>query len=394
MATSNRHIPACLLLAAAATCAAVASSRICGPTERIQRALEELGSGRDRDAERIAMTIAEGEPPCPRAWLIVATARQRSGAYASAIRAYRLFLASSESGDQRSYVTGQIRICEEAMDKPPAANAPSRRLSQEDLAGLAKVEEGFSTESTEHFVVRARNPRLARLVAAEAERALTRICGGILGGQDYAHTVEINVWPDHKEFTQNVVDVPDYAGGNFSFTTKDDVTTRRVDLTQRDDQGRFSTLMLDRILPHEMCHLILREFFGDTACPLFLNEGLAMLAESEVDNDRVVLAGTALSGKGKIPLENLMLLERQVLKDPALFYAESYAFLAFLRSRLSDSQFKSMLENVKSGCSVVDAVQRALCSPDDEDFLQALSRAWEEEAISQAQFIRTLRGGP
>jgi len=357
----------------------------------LHQALADLKKDRLQEAENLAMRLAtEGEKPYPRAWAVVAAARQRHGQYASAVRAYRLLLGSTNSPQIREYVMAQMAACEAALN-PPSAQPYGKRLTASDRAELAQVQEQAYTESSEHFVIRAKNSRLAKLLATESEVSLERVCRVIHAGEAYPHSVEINVWADPEEYAGNAKDPRPWACGSFSIYTRDGATVRQIDLTQRDKAGQFSADMLDRVLPHEMCHLILREHFGDATCPLFLNEGLAMLAETEVDNARILLAGTALASKAKIPLESLLVRQGDDLKKPEVFYAEAFSFTAYLHSRLTAEQFRDFLDNIKQGCTVADALQRALYSPHDDKFLAEVASAWEDHAVTQAQYLKALR---
>ena len=84
-------------------------------------------------------------------------------------------------------------------------------------------------------------------------------------------------------------------------------------------------------------------------------------------------------------------MEAGRIDKPNLFYAESYSLMLYLRRRLNDKQFAAMIENVKNGSPLAEAIQRALHAPDDPDFLKLLQAAWEKHAIEQAQYIRALR---
>ncbi len=255
------------------------------------------------------------------------------------------------------------------------------------------VDDRVYAESSEHFVVRARNAALAKLLAEEAEVALRRVSRLVLGGRAYPHSVEIHVWPDADSYAANAPQAaPEWSGGAYSLTSRNGLLIRRIDLTQLDEQGRFATVMLDRVLPHEMCHLVMRELFGDAPSPLFLQEGLAMLAEAEPDADRIVLAGAALTGGEGIPLSDLLVIDRYDIENRAIYYAESYSLVSFLRRRLTADQFDAFLAHVKNGCTTVDALERALYSPPGEDFAPKLAEAWADEAVAQAEMIRALRG--
>jgi len=395
MAGNRLYMAGCVVASAGVLLGAATFRAVAPPpcTARVQQALKALESGRYAEAERQGQALAtDAVNPTPRAWAIVAAARQRRGRHVAAAEAFRRFLASSTSPAMRKYALAQIRSCERAARKPAPPTAPSKRLGKEELESLARVHDRVYTESSHHFVVRARNPKLAKVLAAEAEVALDRICRAILGGQEYPHSVKINVWADHDDYRAHATDAPEWAGGSFSIFSVNGVIMRKIDLTQRNDRGQFAVIMLDRVLPHEMCHLVLREYFGDATCPLFLDEGLAMLAESEVDNSRIELAGKVVASKARITLASLFVRHRHDIVKPAVFYAESYSFVEFLHGRLTTSQFAAFLRYVKGGCTIADALQRALYLPADESFVPALASAWEDHAVAQAQYLRALRG--
>jgi hypothetical protein len=384
----------CLALAVAACAlAATLGGRDFSSNSAMQDALERLRAGQPAQAEQAAVALAQAQSPeASRAWLVAAAARQQLHQYDSAQEAYKNFLATCNSGNLREYAVRQIESCRQAALKTPALTPPSQKLDQAHRAELAKVEQEVRTESSDHFVVRSHNAKLSKLIVTEAEAALARICKLILGGQDYPNTVEIYIWTDHEDYASHAQDAPEWSGGSYSFATKDGLIGRRIDLMQLDDRGRFNVLILDRVLPHEMSHLVTREYFGDAPCPLFLNEGMAMLSESVVDNSRLLLAGAALAGEKKIPLEDLFLQTRQDLQDVNVFYAESYSLAGYLHSHLNPAQFKALLEAVKNGCTMDDALHRVLYMPQDNSLLVGLSLAWQKDSIEQAQYLRALAG--
>ena len=361
-------------------------------TARTQRALDAL---RERDfaqAERIALSAVQAQPEGAwRNWLIVATARERQRRYQAATDAYREFLAMCRCPTERAYAVERIRQCQRAADPPRPPLPASRRLSGAQRRRLAKVEGRVFAESSQHFLVRAYNAELAKLVAEQAEISLDRICKTILPGQVYPHSVDVYVWPTVGEYLKHASTAPEWAGGSFSIRRSDDgQVLRRIDLTQLDAQGNFDTNILDRTLPHEMCHLVLAEYFGDAHCPLALNEGLAMMAEATVDNRRVLLAGAALASPQGIPLPELLRITQCQKDNAEVFYAESFSLAAYLHARLAPGEFRDMLRHIKTGLPLDEALQRALYVPPDERFLARLDKAWQTEAIRQSQFLRAL----
>jgi hypothetical protein len=384
--------PASQLADANTISATQAATNPAEPIEQLHQALKLLQAGRYVEADRLATALASRDhPPMPRAWLVAAQARQDLREYAAAAEAYRAFLSASDSPAGREYVNRQLHLCVAATEPAGAGLPPSLRLTDAEKKDLAVVGAAVVTETSEHFAVHARNAALAKLVAQEAEADLKRICGLILGGQEYPHRVEIYAWADQKDYLAHASGAASWSGGAFTFLRGDGKVLRRIDLAQLDEKRAFSGSMLDRAMPHELCHLVTAELFGEAPCPLYLNEGLAMLAEGEPDNDRLELAGTALAGKDKIALADL-LVAAGPLERPELFYAEAYSLLLYLRQRLSDRQFAAMIENLKGGSPLSEALQRALHAPEDADFLKNLEAAWERRAIEQAQYIRALRG--
>ena len=349
------------------------------------------------EAERIALTAARREEsPEPRAWLVVAAARFRQEKYAEAVEAYRQYLPHCDSPTLRQYVLGRLDACREALESLRALQAPSERLTEEQLAELTTVDDDVHIEVTHHFVVRSRNALLSRLVAEEAEAALSRIRRELLADQELNYHVNIVIWTDRSEYLLGApASAPEWSGGCFTIAMTKGRVIRRVDVTQLDEQGEFAARMLDRVLPHELCHLVLTEFFGQAACPLALHEGLATLAESIEQEGRVLLAGKALAGPGKIPLSELFAMDRKDLSGrELLFYAEAASFCDFLRGRLSPAEFRGFLENVREGRTVVEAAARSLGMPANGDLSAAIAAAWEQQAIADAQFVEALAARP
>lgn len=355
-------------------------------------ALDLLQQGQFEEAEQAARELLDHDEQTDEAWLVLASSLQQRRLYDAASEAYRRYLEQSPENKLGPYVREQIRRCRKPrLQRLAAASAPSEALSDDQLDQLAVVDDKVHTETSEQLVVRARNAQLARLIVTEAQKALDRVCDEVLAGQTFRKSVDVYVWTDRKEYLANACDAPEWSGGSFSLEKKNGrVVSRRIDLTQRDERGEFDVTSIDRILPHELCHLVINELFADRDCPLMLNEGLAMLAEYGVDNSRVMLAGTALSGKGKIPLADLMTIQWHEMDEPGVFYAESFSFAEFLFSRLSDQQYRQFLEHVRNGETIVTALQRCLAIPADPQFTRKLTVAWEDYAVAQTQYLRAL----
>jgi hypothetical protein len=357
----------------------------------LHRALNLLQSGQARRAEQIALPGTK-QPDPGRAWLVVASARQQAGRFDQAAAAWAAHLQAEPDGSFAEHARRQLQLCRDSSRSPfRQAQRPSRQLTAQQRKALAVVDDRVHVETSERFVVRARNARLAKLMVDQAEKSLDRICNEILNGVEFNHSVDVYVWTDRKEYLENASDSPDWSGGSYTIQpTRDGELSRRIDLTQCDESGKLNLKMLDRILPHELAHVVLRDVFGDSRCPLVIHEGLAMLAEYQIDNERIRLAGTALAGRKRIGLTDLLAVQWPDVKNPDLFYAEAFSLVEFVYTRLTRSQRRQLLKHMKAGSTFTDALQRVLCVAQDEAFTQRLERAWEEHAVAQAQFLKAL----
>ena len=364
-------------------------------TVGIQQALDALRSGDNQTAEQIAKNVIRiGGVDSWRAWLIVACVQHRSQRYEQASKSYRRFLASCRNPFERKYVVEQIRKCHQLTRKSGRGEISiSGKIPPERLKKLSLFTGRQYIESSEHFVVRAYNPDLAKLTAKHAEAALDRICKIILLGQDYPHSVDVYIWPTITDYRTRVARQVEFSQGSFSLTKNEaGKTVRRIDLVQLNSEGRFDLALLEKVLPHELCHLVFSEFLGDAPCPLAINEGLAMLAQARVDESRLRLAGAAIAAGKAIPLEDLLTIRKYQQDYRSLFYAESFSLVEYLHRNLSPKQFHEVLVNIKDGCCLAEAIQRALYVPPDENFLKSLSIAWQNDAIKQWQFLKALDG--
>jgi hypothetical protein len=97
---------------------------------------------------------------------------------------------------------------------------------------------------------------------------------------------------------------------------------------------------LETILPHEMAHLIFREFVGyGTPLPLWLDEGVSSLMESDQSKQHLFLARTLAKSGIFIPLPKLTRIVREGLVMPGVFYAEAASVIEFLLQKYGKEKF-------------------------------------------------------
>jgi len=96
----------------------------------------------------------------------------------------------------------------------------------------------------------------------------------------------------------------------------------------------------ETILPHEMAHLIFREFVGyKTDLPLWLDEGIACLQEKSNRELYLRIAKILVKTSVFIPLEKLTEIRREGLVMQDVFYAESASVVQFLLKEYGNEKF-------------------------------------------------------
>jgi hypothetical protein len=87
----------------------------------------------------------------------------------------------------------------------------------------------------------------------------------------------------------------------------------------------------DRILPHEIAHLIFREFVGlEWQLPLWIDEGIACWSEKKGMDARFAMAQTLVTSERFISLQKLSQMGPEEITDADAFYSESASVIEFL----------------------------------------------------------------
>jgi len=107
---------------------------------------------------------------------------------------------------------------------------------------------------------------------------------------------------------------------------------------------------IEEILPHEMGHLIFREFVGyETKLPLWLDEGIACFVEKRNKQKRLNLAKKIVNTDAFISLEKLTSTSKNSLDDPDVFYAESASIIDFLLEKYGRDKFVEYCRSLRDG---------------------------------------------
>ncbi|PIQ88282.1 MAG: hypothetical protein COV72_09215 [Candidatus Omnitrophica bacterium CG11_big_fil_rev_8_21_14_0_20_42_13] len=130
----------------------------------------------------------------------------------------------------------------------------------------------------------------------------------------------------------------------------------------------------DSIMPHELGHIIFREFIGYKAViPLWLEEGVASYQEKSKRLVADTIVKSAIKENRFIPLDKLSAMDIRSKTDKKiveLFYAESVSIVNFLIKKFGKSTFGWFCRDLK----------------DDKPFEKALSRFgfWDIPKINKA----------
>lgn len=109
-------------------------------------------------------------------------------------------------------------------------------------------------------------------------------------------------------------------------------------------------VFFDSILPHEMTHIIFREFIGDRKdLPLCLDEGVASSQEKSNLINRLAVAKDSINQNNYLKLDQLFKIRDSGSITPYLFYAESASLAIFLIEEYGSMKFLDFCRKLRDG---------------------------------------------
>lgn len=235
---------------------------------------------------------------------------------------------------------------------------------------LAKTDDWNITKST-HFIVHYKNAQedfLERLIE-RAEDYYNEIADD-LGFRRFDFWLwdkraKIYIYDDAQEYQA--------ATGQPSWSAGCALVNEKIIKTFPYAQGFFDT-----ILPHEMGHIIFREFVGfyNYAVPIWLDEGVASYQENlrRAIANRIVKE--AMEENSFIDLEKLSNFSPQSFRDSrlvSLFYAESLSIIDFLIKEFGSDNFVLFCQNLRDKKNL----EAALRSTYPFSNIKELDRTWQ-----------------
>ncbi len=119
----------------------------------------------------------------------------------------------------------------------------------------------------------------------------------------------------------------------------------------------------ESILPHEIAHLIFRDFVGFKGqVPIWLDEGVAQWQEPMKREKANIVARWLLSQDKDLPLQDLFRTDPRALEDEEkvhFFYMQSVCLVDYLVRTYGAQAFTTFCRELRDGRTFADALQKA-----------------------------------
>jgi len=248
----------------------------------------------------------------------------------------------------------------------------------------------------DHFIVYfTQDEEFAKEVLDKAELYYVRIASD-LGYSRYSefwtwdNRVKIYIYPDHDSYLQ-VANIPGWSEGLADYKNK-----RIISYTHGEG-------FLDGILPHEIAHLIFRDFVGFKGeVPVWLDEGVAQWSEPLKRQMVDIVSKRFLSSRAFFSLADMVNLDIRKVKANSIvkihsilnkdgkrdflslngdtvvtvYYVEAVSLVGFLVEEYGANSFTDFCRQLRDGKSLEEALKFAY--PMDITSLDALENNWLE----------------
>ena len=225
--------------------------------------------------------------------------------------------------------------------------------------------------SAKHFLVYHMDTE--RVAAAWARRAETeyRRIRKDLGLTKYDEfwlwdkRIRIFVYPSRREFLEDS-GAPAWAAGKASYGAREIATFAK------------SEDFLQSVLPHELTHLVLRDFMGmEGDAPLWLHEGVAQWEEPGVRRHAHRDARRLLRRNRLLPVRELADVTSTDLQGPqraVLFYKQSVSLVGYLMEVYGADRFRVFCGHLRDGKGLEEALR--FTYPGTVRTIQELEEGW------------------
>jgi hypothetical protein len=242
---------------------------------------------------------------------------------------------------------------------------------------LAQETEGWKTQKSTHFIIYYKNAPedFIRQLIEKSEDYYNKIADD-LGFRRFDFWLwdkraKIYIYDDAEEY-QAATGQPAWSSG---------AALPKAKIIQ---SYPYAQGFLDVVLPHEMGHIIFREFvgFNNYAIPLWLEEGVACYQEKLKYLKANELIRNALDSGEFITLEALANFNPQSARDNKvveLFYAEAFSIVDFLIKEFGKDKFVIFCQKLRDKMSL----EKAIAATYPTRSIQELDQAWQKYLRSQ-----------
>jgi len=264
------------------------------------------------------------------------------------------------------------------------------------LIGRGAFAEEWKSVASDHFIVYfSDNEKFAKEVLDKAEKYYRNIATD-LGYPRYSefwtwdNRVKIYIYPDRASFSR-ATSSPDWVEGMADYQKKQIISYA------------WSKGFVESLLPHEMAHLIFRDFVGFKGeIPLWLDEGVAQWAEDLKRRHVKEAARQFYDQNSFLSVEDMMRLDiRRLTQQDGIYirsaptkdgtrgilflslqnlidtyYLQSVSLVGFLIERYGSMRFADFCRQLRDGKKLEDALRSAY--PDSLKSLEEFEKRWRE----------------
>ena len=332
--------------------ASFGESRVSGQALRLLKpiaVLEELKDGDLRESLRLLASIGNRYPDPAVPVFLRAVIHHVAGEVEEAVAAYAEAARIAQDRDPERSLKGLgydvVRVAATATLAASIAQPPQAGVERWREMFLGPLERA---DSGDHFIVYAPTRKSAEEIAGYADEIYGRIARELIGAVPETEKAEIVVHAARQAYV--AADPTPRESPLASLTIPRDQTAG-VCHSALDEEGRRvvrvevyagGARLMEDTLPHEIVHVVQRRGLAVHRRGHWLDEGLAMLYESEQGRSgrlqAMKLAGDVM------PLSTLLALRSTPPGSPGLFYNQSYAVAEYLRGLGSGSDWIDFLE--------------------------------------------------
>jgi outer membrane protein assembly factor BamD (BamD/ComL family) len=336
--------------------------------------LEALKDGEVREADRLLDSISTTYPNRAVVIFLRAVLHHVRGEVAEAVATYAEVSRVRESAGAESQLAlpyDLVKAYAYATLRAAIARPPSEGQSKWREIFLGPLQR---SDSSEHFTVFAPTRALAEKAGKAADAIYARTARDLLGGVPACRRAEIVLHPTRQAY---VAADPAPPGSPLSGVTLPRGGTGGVCYDTLDEKGKPLTRielfadahgLFQDVLPHELVHLVQRRGLGAFRRGHWLDEGLAMLHESESGQAARI---HRLHKLEPMPLAEFFALRSTPPSRADLFYAQAYSITVFLRDLGTEADWRHFL-SVFAKKDLEEALNRVY----RVESIDALERKW------------------